>query len=1193
MRAGFFGVRRRVVFRRWVAVSVGAALAMSGLLVVPVSPVSAGPVSCPSSVADVASAVRTAKSCAGRVEVLSARSQTRQVFANPDGSSTVEESVVPARVRRRDGSWADVDPTLVASGGGWVPRASTLDVSFSNGGAGPFATYRSTGQTLTLSWPLGSLPEPTVSGDSVVYRGVLAGVDLWVTVSATSFRPVLAVADAAAAANPALRSVAFGVGGSVRALSTSDGRVRFADGSNRTVAETEAATMWDAASATTSGATTPGARVAAAEATSDARHAGDFARVAKVEQATGGHDLTIRPDAAMLTSPSTRWPLFIDPGISPSQTRFAYADSCNANNDQSSARVGLNPTDGCRYRSYFTMPVSQSGLGWMGKQVISAEFDIELDHSYSCGDTPAWVYNTSGITASPRMPWSGTGSVGMPASGGVSASGHANEDGGCGVADQGDMLMRFSGTAFLNQVKYAATQYWPDFTIGLCACDSNGNGESTQSYWKRFYIDSRAKLIVSYDTVPGAPANLTTSGTACGSAVGTTSPTLSAQAVDADGGDTLSAMFQWQQLPSGTVNSVPRTSIPANNFSTVPLSLGSGADGQFFQWRVQTTDASGYPSPWSGWCTFNVAAGVPPLPTVVPSGSPSYVACNPATIGTCTSAGGPGVPGSVILGPNGFANITSFTFGFSNPPTTTVTVSAGASTTVTVTPPHYGLNTLYVMDSNGTKVSGVKPYQFLVGAPSANLAYWPLDTYNGHNFTDQVSFTPLTAGNAVSWTPDARYIGDSAASFNGDSDHSTATGTVAGLDTTKSFSVAAWVRPTVLPTGNMTALGLDAGGTGDDSAFYLGLRMSGTPSAPHWSVRVQDTSSSAGRAVGVGATAALDASGVGKWTYLVAVYDAGQKRVGLYVNGVLAGTVDRAATPWQATGPLTIGRGLWNGGTTDGWRGQIADVRVWNRVVTTDDLWGTDADPANGVPATDGLMTPVQVGSWDFPGDQSSCGSPSPNGATFGHDVFLDPGCANTPPTSAFVADSHNGNGALWTAVGPGTASTTDPSDNIPHPVLRTDQSFTVSAWFKLDSGSLPARNETLVSQDGTAVSGFFLQYNYSHALVPGWEFVVPGSDVSSPTLYGAWTSGATTDWTHLAGVYDAGAGTVKLYVNGVLAATHTGVTTFQANGSLRLNQAWWNSGLSDGVGGTTDQVQVWQGVLTDRQITKLFQDSR
>jgi hypothetical protein len=67
---------------------------------------------------------------------------------------------MPVRVRRADGTWAGTDATLVRTGDGWTPGASQLDVTVSNGGPGPFATYRAGGQTITLSWQASTAEHP-------------------------------------------------------------------------------------------------------------------------------------------------------------------------------------------------------------------------------------------------------------------------------------------------------------------------------------------------------------------------------------------------------------------------------------------------------------------------------------------------------------------------------------------------------------------------------------------------------------------------------------------------------------------------------------------------------------------------------------------------------------------------------------------------------------------------------------------------------------------------------------------------------------------------------------------------------------------------------------------------------------------------------------------------------------------------
>lgn len=441
----------------------------------------------------------------------------------------------------------------------------------------------------------------------------------------------------------------------------------------------------------------------------------------------------------------------------------------------------------------------------------------------------------------------------------------------------------------------------------------------------------------------------------------------------------------------------------------------------------------------------------------------------------------------------------------------------------------------------------------------------------------------------VSWRADARYIGANAARFNGDSNAGYATATVAGLDTSKSFSVAAWVSPASIATGNRTAVAQDSGNA---SGFFLGSRYLAGDSVPRWAFMILNSSASTcGTCAMVYAPTTLGSADVNRWVYLVGVFDAAASTVNLYVNGVLVATTTRTAEPWKADGPLTIGRAQWNGSPSDGFYGGIADVRVWNRVVMQDDLWGTDADEASGVPAAAGLMSPVQVGSWDFNGmADCGCGGPSSDIGYFGRALYLDAGWANATPTSGFALESHDGNGAMWTDGSVGFASTTDPDTGLAQPVLRTDQSYSVSAWVKLSS--LPAHNATILAQNGTASGAFFLQYNYTHASTPGWEFKLSATDTNSASVAGPWVGGATTDWTHLVGVYDVETGTARLYVNGLLVGTMSALPSFQASGPLTVSGAMWNTRMDDPVPGSVDQVQVWQGVLSDREVADLYTNS-
>ena len=59
-----------------------------------------------------------------------------------------------------------------------------------------------------------------------------------------------------------------------------------------------------------------------------------------------------------------------------------------------------------------------------------------------------------------------------------------------------------------------------------------------------------------------------------------------------------------------------------------------------------------------------------------------------------------------------------------------------------------------------------------------------------------------------------------------------------------------------------------------------------------------------------------------------------------------------------------------------------------------------------------------------------------------------------------------------------------------------------------------------------------------------------------------------------------------------IVAGTRSGVNSFAANGSLTLGSALWNARAGDRWPGQIDQVQLWQGVLSDRQIVALYKNS-
>lgn len=155
--------------------------------------------------------------------------------------------------------------------------------------------------------------------------------------------------------------------------------------------------------------------------------------------------------------------------------------------------------------------------------------------------------------------------------------------------------------------------------------------------------------------------------------------------------------------------------------------------------------------------------------------------------------------------------------------------------------------------------------------------------------------------------------------------------------------------------------------------------------------------------------------------------------------------------------------------------------------------------------------------------------------------------------------------------------------------ILDTAGSYSVSAW--ADLASLPTHNAAIAAQDGTQDSAFYLKYDYAYNGKPGWALTFPDTDTTSPSNKVAWASGATAGtWTHLVGTYDATTRTGRLYVDGTLAATTTGVTPWAATGTFTVGRAKYNGNSTDYFPGALSDVQAWNYALTQDQVTALHQ---
>jgi hypothetical protein len=548
-----------------------------------------------------------ARSCKQRVEVLSARSETTQVFANQDGTSTMEISAVPRWVKRSDGSWVDVDATLRANTDGSLsPVAATLDVRFSGGGSGPMATIGRGGQRVSLTWP-DPLPKPSVAGDTATYADVFPGVDLLLRATASGFSHVFVVRSAEAAANPELRRIGYRLsGGRVTLRANGQGGVDAVAADGTELWHSGGATMWDSSEAPA----TPDGTGGRGDVSS-ASSAGDHARQAQANTWFDGERLLIEPDLGLLKGPATRFPLYIDPAyFAPGFSRWAYATSTNVNRNDGWARVGREP-EGENYlaRSFFEFPTTSGSQTLAGARIISATFSIVLWHSSSCGATPVSLWHSGGISTTPRTAWSPALLDGSA----LDTQWAAANKGSCYTS--ATPTVTFGGNLTANlQGNTGGSSY----TLALASLDEC-DCQAARDQWKKFHPGT-ATLTVQYNHAPTTPSPADLSmhppgvdPVACGSirVNATNGITLRAKLYDSDG-DNVKA--QWTVNGIAPEHAPPDSALAASGSEfTTDLPATALPEGSY-SWTVRGndgTDAGGN----GPTCSFIVDNTLPRAPT--------------------------------------------------------------------------------------------------------------------------------------------------------------------------------------------------------------------------------------------------------------------------------------------------------------------------------------------------------------------------------------------------------------------------------------------------------------------------------------------------------------------------------------------------------------------------------------------------
>jgi hypothetical protein len=1129
-----------------------------------------------------------------RVEVVGLRTERREVFAEPDGTFTAHEYTEPIRTVR-GGAWVDIDETLMKrSDGNWSPKAATSDVEFSGGQADePFATIRHAGRELALTWPYGKLPAPEVEGSTATYTDALPGVDLTVRAEPDGFGHLLVVRTPEAAADPRLAEINLGLttdGLTVR--EEAEGSIIAEDAEvGGTVFQAGKPTMWDSA-ATTEGSQVGDSPTGAVKASATSvrqaaytvRAADDPASEAALEGPGGGgrtapldvevseDRLTLVPDQELLKNEDTVFPVVIDP-IQRTTSRSSWTGVMSgmpAEQDwkySGSAGVGKCPTDynpvscngvGVR-RLLFTMPLSF----YKGKQILGATFSARVEHIYSASPTaePIQLYRIGGknysITSSSN--WSNTKDDWADY---LQTVDKAISPTSC--SSEPNLHFESGGTGELtSEIKAAAAEGWDSMTLGLRAADEGRFAE-----WKR--VCGNAHLSISYNNLPRQikTSDMSTNpGGVCkwGSnrEYAEVPPTLQAIASDPDHGngqtDKVKVQFkvEWTDPNTNGAKSytyeTPVWDSPTAGTKFTHTVKSLVPQETVIYWSARATDGDGY-GPWSSdgdtaqRCEFIYDKRMPGKPNVLSKEYPSDTVYHDGvgTYGTFTFA----------PNPNDFipdTDVVKYRYAFdstASPATTVTPAKAGGSVSVSWMPTRPGPHWVDVIAvDRAENPSTTAHYEFLVSEGKPVVAQWNLaDPAGDTEAHDESGEFSATAGSAVTFGVDGPSGKvDKAARFDGTSESYLDVGETV-LDTGRSFSVSAWVRPTALDT-DMTVVSQDSTG---EPGFTLGYDAA----AKTWkfAVPVSDVDSlGEWKAVSTGISVVKD-----QWVLLTGVYDAqksGGPELRLYINKDAKGTAQRRSV-WKSYGGLQIGRATAKSGYRDRFTGDLAEVRVFDRVL-----------PAAQVAE---LMTikPERKGYWQL--DAASGGASAETGG--GQALTLAGNASIYRPadplfdTAALVGDGNlvlDGNGDY------ASTATAPVSGN---------SSFTVTARAQLTSLD-PEKSQTVLSLPGANANRVQVRYQ---AATGQWELAISKTDTAGAEVITFTNEQERADTggsgQHLAVVYDAFANSIRLYVEGQLVAGAYGEddTLWSATGGLQVGRSL--RGASEYFAGAIDEVRVYSG---------------
>ncbi|MFI5736554.1 LamG-like jellyroll fold domain-containing protein [Kribbella sp. NPDC051587] len=1143
--------------RTSVAVLAAIAVLTSGLQA---TPTVAAPPPVPKIGRNAQEAAKFAAAGGAPVEIADRTTELSQTFANPDGSLTAKLSNAPVRVKQGD-AWRAVDTNLEFRPDGTVgPKAAISQITLSGGGNSSIGKVGLPEGAFELKSPW-QLPRPTLSGSIATYAEVAQGLDLVVESTSEGLSYNVVVKTREAASNPALRSIHFPVTTQALSLRTDrEGGPTYADASGRLVLTAGDAMMWDSSQSAQGKQTV--AKRSSAKLVDDGP-AG--AHAAEMELRGDSSGLTLVPDAGMLTSPSTVYPVVLDP-VTTTPTKSAWA-----------AAWQLYPTTsffktthslGVGYEDYEQHKIVRSFFQFVttafrGKKILSSKLRTFEVHSASCSARSVSVTRTTTITD--RTTWNNQPGVQLAVTSQSFANGYSSS---CP-----DKYVEFPVT---NSMADTAAKGYTTSTFRLAATD-----ETDGIAWKQF--SSLGELEVTYVSPPAIPTSvgLKDPNVGCDSATSyvnvgsknlqfTATPKLSAT----DPGARVQIEF-WFYSTTGNPFLSRRTGLDSPNTPlTVTLPNATFADQGLYHFRARTiypyATGAELKSVDSAFCYFKVDKFAPGPPMVTAKfGADTVKNCDVEN--PCEALPPPGAPISFTI-KAASADVVKHEYWFQGASSkTTVT---GNTVIINIVPTQEGHNRLHFQSFDGAGHGSGEITDFVVNVKSASppIADWSFDEPSGTTAADQA--TPahaLTLSNGAKFDDAGRSGGS--LQLDGVDDYAETSAPV--VDTSKSFTVSAWAR--LWTTKEAVVIG-SAGNIG--SAFELRYSQS----LNRWVFVRSKTDTTTPIAV----QAKSDEPAVlGAWTHLVGVYDQGLGKVQLYVNGRLqtAGNVPYPDSAWKATGPLSIGQGHYNGVFTNRFVGSIDSVQIWQRGLNAEAVMAA-ADPRKDDKVVTGLAAHWPLDSAYLASDQVW----RTGDLVYAANMPISGFGSSADQSSAFVTDDERGPVLSF-------SGSANEALSLPRPFVDAGTSFSAGVWVKLAD---PDKASVVLRQAGADRDAWRLEWRPVDEVSGEWVFTRTPANSTEPDIavYPESKDAVAGDWRLLIGAYDAAA---PDQVNGgALGKITLSVDKGTIDGSehrhtspYRLGSTVVGKGRTVGgeFAGWIDDIRLYTGALDDRSTCAEYPD--